>query len=268
MSSCGEDSAISLAGRVSLVTGGGTGIGAATARLLGQRGAKVVVVGRPEDPLEDIAAEVRRDGREALAIIADVRIPSSIRGAVARTVDTFGALDVMCNNAGIGRIADIEDTDDEMWDAILDTNLKGVFLGCRAAVPVMRDQERGVIINIASTTALVGLRGRVAYSASKGGVVALSRTLAIECAPYGIRVNSVSPGPTETEIVRAGYRESPDPEAAQRSHARIQPLGRLSQPEEIAQAVAFLASDAAATITGTNLVVDGGQSAGAPHWTT
>jgi len=265
----GDDDRLSLEGRSALVTGGGTGIGAATVRLLCRRHASVAVVGLQDDPLDEVAQEAGRLGNgTAIAITADVRDAASVEAAVARTVDAFGRLDIMCNNAGFGSIAPIEETDDLLWQNTLQTNLTGVFFGCRAAVPVMRRQGSGVILNTASTTALVGMAGRAAYSASKGGIVALSRTLAIECASYGIRVNSVSPGPTETEIVRAGYRASPDPEAAKRSHAAIQPIGRLSHPDEIAEAIAFLASDAAATVTGTNLVVDGGQSVGAPIWTT
>lgn len=259
--------ALDLSGRVAVVTGGGTGIGAASARTMAARGARVAVAGIDARSLDEVTSEIQAAGGEAKAFVVDVRRADSVDTLVASALETFGGLDVMCNNAGVGTIADVEDTDDATWSSIVETNLNGVFYGCRAAIRIMRARNRGVIINTASTTALVGLPGRSAYSASKGGIVSLSRTLAIECAPYGIRVNAISPGATETEIVREGYRASADPREAARSHAAIQPIGRLSRPEEIAETIAFLASDAAATVTGANIVVDGGHSAGARHWT-
>jgi NAD(P)-dependent dehydrogenase (short-subunit alcohol dehydrogenase family) len=264
----GGDRLFDLTGKAAVVTGGGGGIGAATALLLARRGARVVVAGLPGDPTEAVAESIRAAGGEALATAADVRVAASVQATADLALAAFKSVDILVNSAGIGGIAAAEATSDELWDGIVATNLTGVFLGCRAVIPIMRRQRGGAIVNVASTTALVGLPGRAAYSAAKAGVVALSRTLAVELAGDGIRVNAVSPGATDTEMVRAGYRAAPDPDAARRRHAANQPIGRLSAPGEIAAAVLYLVSDQAATVTGTNLVVDGGFTAGGSDWTT
>lgn len=250
-----------LEGKVALITGAGSGIGRATALLFAREGARVAVVGIPEAGVLATCAEITAAGGQALALPADVTSPAAVEAAVAATVDGLGGLDVVFNNAGVGLVAPIGETSMDLWERSLAVNLTGVFLGCRYAIPAMRRLGRGgAIINSASTAALSGLPGRSAYAAAKGGVIAMTRVLAIECAPDAIRVNSLSPGATETEMVRRLYEDTDDPEAARREHARRQPIGRLSQPEEIAQAVLYLASDAARTVTGTNLVVDGGFS--------
>jgi NAD(P)-dependent dehydrogenase (short-subunit alcohol dehydrogenase family) len=217
-------------------------------------------VGLPAEGLDVTVQTILEAGGQGLAITADVTVPSQVESAVRSAVDAFGRLDVMFNNAGVGHVAAIEETSDQVWAQSLAVNLTGVFLGCRYAIPVMRRQGGGSIINSASTAALTGLPGRSAYAASKGGVIAMTRVLAIECAPAKIRVNSLSPGATSTEMVRRLYRLEPDPDAAEREHARRQPIGRLSEPHEVAQAALFLASDESLTVTGINLVVDGGFS--------
>jgi NAD(P)-dependent dehydrogenase (short-subunit alcohol dehydrogenase family) len=249
-----------LAGKAALITGAGSGIGRATAELFAKEGAAVAVVGLPAEGLDVTVQTILEAGGQGLAITADVTVPSQVESAVRSAVDAFGRLDVMFNNAGVGHVAAIEETSDQVWAQSLAVNLTGVFLGCRYAIPVMRRQGGGSIINSASTAALTGLPGRSAYAASKGGVIAMTRVLAIECAPAKIRVNSLSPGATSTEMVRRLYRLEPDPDAAEREHARRQPIGRLSEPHEVAQAALFLASDESLTVTGINLVVDGGFS--------
>lgn len=250
-----------LEGKVALVTGAGSGIGKATARLFAREGASVVVVGIPEPWITATRDEIAGEGGRAIAIPADVTSAADVESAVRTTVEAFGALDVVFNNAGIGLVSPIEETSMETWERSIAVNLTGVFLGCRYAIPAMRRLGGGgSIINSASTAALTGLPGRSAYAASKGGVIAMTRVLAMECAAQGIRVNSISPGATETEMVQRLYADTGDPEAARREHASRQPIGRLSRPDEIAKAVLYLASDESLTVTGTNLVVDGGFS--------
>lgn len=253
-------------GRVAVVTGAATGIGAATAVALAADAWAVALVARRGDPVDEAAAVVRDRGVRALPLESDVRDPAAVAAAADTVVTRLGRIDALVTCAGIGRIAALEDTDDALWDDTLATNLTGTFLWCRAALPHLRS-SRGVVVAVASTTALQGLPGRCAYAASKGGVIAFARTLAIEAAP-DVRVVSVSPGATLTSLVAQGYAAAEDPAAAAAQHAAVQPIGRLSSPQEIAATIAFLCSPAAATVTGTNVVVDGGHTAGGTTWST
>lgn len=252
-----------LDGKVAIVTGGGSGIGRAAALLFASEGAKLVVAGVPEAASMAVAAEIGAAGGAAVGIKADVTNPAEVEAMVQAALTQFGGLDVIFNNAGTTHDTLAEDTTPEIWDAVVDPTLKGVFLGCSHAIRAMKRQGRGgSIVNSASTAGLVGFTRRSAYCAAKGGVIALTRALAVECAGAGIRVNCIAPGATDTAMVRDLYQLQADPAAAQRAHAARQPFGRLSTAEEIARSVLFLASDDAATMTGTCLVVDSGYVAG------
>lgn len=253
---------------VAVVTGAAGGIGTATAGCLARDGWRLALVDRPGAALDALATELAGTGQLALAVPSDVRDPAAVHRAAGQVVRHFGGFDALVTCAGIGQIQPIEQTTDQLWEDTLATNLSGTFWWCRAAVPQLRSRGGGVIVTVASTTALVGLPGRTAYAASKAGVVALARTLAIECAGSGIRVVPLCPGATLTELVQQGYRSAPDPAAAAATHAHQQPIGRLSQPAEIAETIAFLCSPRASTITGAPVVVDGGYTAGGPSWNT
>jgi NAD(P)-dependent dehydrogenase (short-subunit alcohol dehydrogenase family) len=254
---------------VAVVTGAAGGIGAAVARRLARDGYRLALVDRPGAALDALTAELTGGtALRAVAVGCDVRDPAAVDRAAAEVGAHFGGFDTLVTCAGIGRIDPIETTDDEIWAQTLATNLSGTFWWCRAAVPRLRARGGGTIVPVSSTTALVGLPGRTAYAASKAGVLGLARTLAVECAADGIRVVPVCPGATRTELVRQGYRRAADPVAAERAHAALQPIGRLSEPDEIAETIAFLCSPRAATITGATIVVDGGYTAGGPSWNT
>jgi len=250
-----------LQGKVAIVTGGGSGIGRATALLFAREGAKLIVAGVSEGTSMQVAAEIRAAGGSAIGIKADVTKPGDIDAMVQAALTHYGALDVIFNNAGTTHDTLAEDTTEGIWDSVVDVTLKGVFLGCSAAIRVMKQAGRGSIVNSASTAGLVGFARRSAYCAAKGGVIALTRALAVECAASGIRVNCIAPGATDTDMVRDQYCQQVDPEAAERAHVARQSIGRLSTAEEIARSVLFLASDEVAAMTGTCLVVDSGYSA-------
>ncbi|MDQ7908480.1 SDR family oxidoreductase [Phytohabitans sp. ZYX-F-186] len=253
---------------VAVVTGAAGGIGAAVSRCLARDGHRLALVDRPGPALDALAAELAAAGHTVLAVGSDVREPSTVAAAASEVDGGFGGFDTLVTCAGIGQIDPIEQTGDEVWAETLATNLTGTFWWCREAVPRMRARGGGTIVPVSSTTALVGLPGRTAYAASKAGVLGLARTLAVECAADGIRVVPVCPGATRTDLVQQGYRRAADPAAAERAHAALQPIGRLSEPAEIAETIAFVCSPRAATITGATIVVDGGYTAGGPSWNT
>lgn len=247
------------AGKVALVTGGGSGIGLATAQALGRRGARVFLAGRRSEPLAAAAAAIEACGGQAGYRCTDVSDGASVERMVAAAVDRFGRLDVAVNNAGApswGLLADMAGSD---WSPVIDTNLTGLWWCLKHEIGHMRAQGAGSIVNVGSR---IGAHLRVthqsAYAASKAGVSALTRSAAREYISAGIRINAVSPGPTETVMA-----DWPDETPAQRA-ARIAeqvPLGRLGSPEEIASAIVWLASDEARFVVGHDLVVDGGSSA-------
>jgi 3-oxoacyl-[acyl-carrier protein] reductase len=245
---------IDLSGRAALVTGGSRGIGRACCEMLARAGARVAVHYFIETPsAERVALGIREAGGEAFAIDADLRDPRAAERVVDETVDQFGRLDVVVNNAGIWRRAPIDEMSDGEWRETVDLNLGGTFHVIRAAVPVMKTCGGGHVINISSTAGQRGEPFHAHYAASKGAVIALTKSLAVELAPHGIAVNCVAPGWTETDMTRE-VLEGPGAEAI---HAAI-PMGRAGSPEEIAGAVLFLASDLASYVTGEVVNVNGG----------
>jgi NAD(P)-dependent dehydrogenase (short-subunit alcohol dehydrogenase family) len=247
-----------FAGRGILVTGGGSGIGRAAAQLFATEGGKVVVVDQDEAEAEATATAIREAGGEALAIAADVSREADCRAMVERTLTTFGRLDVAFNNAGIGPSGfAVADEEEVAWSRVVDVNLKGIFLGMKYEIPAMVRAGGGAIVNTASVAGLVGERGIGAYSASKHGVVGLTRTAALDYIGQGVRINAVCPGATRTRILMNWFQD-PKVEAFILSR---HPIGRIAEPEEIARAVLFLASDDASFIVGQALAVDGGLTA-------
>jgi NAD(P)-dependent dehydrogenase (short-subunit alcohol dehydrogenase family) len=241
--------------KVALVTGAGMGIGASITEHFLKEGAKVVVF--------DIDAERARRRAESLshigpilALHGDVAKEADVQNAVARTIQELGALDVLVNNAGIAppkQVADLTSTD---WDRQLEVNLKGVFLFCKHALRHMRGGG-GAVVNISSTHAFTSYAGYAAYDASKAGMLGLTRALAVEFGPYGIRVNAICPGYVQTPMTEEWLASQPDPGLASKQVLSLHPLGRMGTPRDIAQATLFLASDAASFISGACLVVDG-----------
>jgi len=249
-----------LQDKVAVVTGAGSGIGKVAARLFADEGARVVVADIDTDAAEETAATIEAGGRAASAVAADVADEAGARRIVDGAMDRYGALHVVFNNAGIFPADDggVLDTPPTTWASVLQVNLTGVWLCCRAAIPALLESGGGSIVNVASFVALVGAAtAQVAYTASKGGVLAFTRELAVEYARRGIRANALCPGPVDTPLLAELMA---DPERKQRRLVHI-PIGRLARADEIAKAALFLASDESSYVTGSALVVDGGITA-------
>ena len=242
-----------MADRVALITGAGSGIGQATARRLAGDGCAVACVDLDGDAARATAAELP----DAIGIACDVTAEAEVIAAVAETVQHFGRLDILCNNAGIGSTKTVEDETVERYDAVMAVCGRGTFLFSKHALAHLRT-SRGCIVNTSSVAALIGIRNRVAYCAAKAAVLAMTRAMAVDHVGEGIRVNAVCPGTVDSPWVGRLLASSEDPAAMRRQLVARQPIGRLGTPEEIAAAIAYLASPEAAFITGTGLVIDGG----------
>jgi NAD(P)-dependent dehydrogenase (short-subunit alcohol dehydrogenase family) len=244
---------LGLRGKVALVTGAAGGIGRETARLLAEEGAAVAAADVRHDEAEATAATARQEGVAALAVAVDVTQEASVDAAVRAVEGTLGPVDVLVNSAGLYRVGGLEAVTPEAWDALLDVNLRGTFLVCRAVLPGMLERGRGSVVNLSSISGRTkATLAAPSYVASKAGVIGLTMSLAAQAAPRGVRVNAVAPGPADTDMVRG---LSPDLQA--RLLTTI-PMGRLATAREVAQAIVFLASDAAAFVTGETLNVNGG----------
>jgi len=252
---------ISLAGKRALVTGAGSGIGAAIAERFASLGAHVWATDRDESTARATANRIRRAGGTGEALQLDVT-DASVTVQVAASLEPGGGLDILVNNAGIGHVGTILQASGDDLDRLYSVNVRGVFNMTRAFLPAMISRRSGVVINMASIGGVVGLRDRVAYCTTKFAVVGLTKCVALDHALDGIRANCICPGRVETPFFTARLREYPDPEKAYRELAATHALNRMGKPDEIAAAAAYLASDDAAFITGTALVIDGGLSAG------
>jgi len=248
-----------LEGKVVVVTGAASGIGSATCELLGKEGAVIAAFDKDEKRGRKLNEALRGMGIESLFIQVDVRHAKDVSDAIEMVKNKFCRIDILFNNSGVRPRAFFTSISEEDWDLTFDVNVKGMFLVSKATIPIMRQQGVGIIINTASELALIGYPGLAAYAASKAAVVSITKTMALECASMGIRVNSISPGPVDTPML---WRDRQDTFQSREVLSARQPLHRIGKPEEIAKTVLFLASDDSAFFTGSNLVVDGGFTAG------
>lgn len=249
---------LDLTGKVALVTGGGRGIGREIVRTLADAGADIAVADMDAATAADAAAEVQGMGRRAISIQADVRNSAQVDAMAQQAFDHFGKIDILVANAGVARNTPAEDTTDEEWDFVVDINLNGVFRTCRAVGKIMLQQGYGSIVNIASMSGSIVNKPQpqAHYNASKAAVIMLTKSLAAEWADRNVRVNCVSPGYIGTEMTKRGMSN----EVWKEFWLEMTPMKRVGQPQEVANAVLFLASDAATFATGTDLIVDGGYS--------
>jgi meso-butanediol dehydrogenase/(S,S)-butanediol dehydrogenase/diacetyl reductase len=256
-----ETTPMRLKDRVCIITGGGSGIGRASALLFAREGARLAVADKRLQAAEAVASECTGEGAQALPVEADVARAIDVQRMVAATVAAFGRLDVLVNNAGYGIAGSVVETDEQAWDDLMAVNVRGVYLCCKYAIPAMKANGGGTIVNTASVVAAVGIRDRAAYCASKGAVAALTRAVAIDHVGDGIRCNAVAPGTVDTPYFDRILKTSADPAAVRRKLEERQLLGRLGKPEEIAAAILFLAGDESRFATGTILTIDGGMTA-------
>ena len=250
-----------LKGKTAIVTGGGTGIGRAIALAFGGAGARVAVLGRRREVLEEVVRELGEGGAEGRAVVCDVTRAEATREAVAQAECAFGAVHVLVNNAGMLSVSTVETISERDWDRVMESNMKGPFLMSRAVLPSMRKAGSGSIVNVGSVLGLVAMKDRAAYCASKGGVTMLTKAMALDHAHENIRVNCICPSIVETELVKGLFSDSE--EGPRRKQARIAtlPLGRFGQPRDVAELAVFLASDESSWLTGTAIPLDGGLTA-------
>lgn len=244
-----------LDGKIAIVTGAGSGIGRACAITLAREGAKVALVGRRKDRLEETSREI---GESALALSADVSQKDEIARIVEQTVAHFGGLNVLLNNAGVLHIGTAEQITEDQWDETFNVNVRGLWLFSRAVLPLMRKSGGGSIINMASVLGINGARNRAAYAPSKGAVVLLTKCMAIDHGRENIRVNAICPSFIETDLTAAVISKAPDPKSVRAERIAVHPIGRLGQPEDIAGLAVYLASDESSWVTGSIFPVDGG----------
>ncbi len=247
-----------LEGKVAVVTGGASGIGRATVELFAAEGASVVIADINDEAGEKLASALSDKGRQVTFKHCDVTLAEDCQAVVTSAVEEFGGLDILFNNAGAIRRADVVDTGEDEWDSIMAVNVKSVFLMSKYALPVMTSAGGGAIINSGSGWGLKGGAKAVAYCAAKAAVVNMTRAMAIDHGPQNIRVNCICPGDTDTPMLREEARQLDQDEDLFMEEAAERPLGRYGAPEEVAQGVLFLASEGSSYVTGAALVVDGG----------
>ena len=247
--------------RVVIVTGATSGVGAATARLFAKEGAKVVVVGRRPVDGERVVAQIKEAGGEALFVATDITKKADVESMVARCMEAYGRIDVLFNNAGMAIVKPFQEYSEEEWDVQIDTHMKGTFLCSSLAIPVMTAQGGGVIINMGSTWSYTAYPGWAIYCAAKGGILMLTRAMAVDLAPHNIRVNCVCPGAIRTELTDMAIEESDDPVGYETFIADNHPMQSIGEPEDVGKTVMFLASDDASWVTGADWAVDGGRKA-------
>ena len=248
-----------FAGKAAIVTAGGAGIGAATARRLASDGASVVIADLSGTRAEQVKAEIIAAGGKAVTIKMDAADPEAIQATIKLALDSFGRLDILFNNAGMAEVGLVHETTLESWNRVIAVTLTSTFLGLKYAIPIMRASGGGAVINTASISGIHGDYGMASYNAAKAGVINLTRAAALENAKHKIRVNCVCPGGINTRVVQILGKGRA--EEFRKNMAAMHPIGRMGEPEEIANTVAFLASDEASFITGASYVVDGGVTA-------
>jgi len=253
-----------FSGKVALVTGGSKGIGMAAARLFAQEGASVAIVSHENG--DAVADELGAGAghKRVIAVQADVSKHQQVQAAVRQTAEAFGGIDILVNSAGVQRYGDVVETDEAVWDEVIDVNLKGMFLTSKHCIPEMRKRGGGAIVNVSSVQAYASQTGVAAYSASKGGINALTRAMAVDHAAENIRVNAVCPASIDTPMLRWAadlFKGQSTQEEIIQSWGRMHPIGRVGTTEEVAELVAYLCSDKAGFITGADIKVDGGMFA-------
>lgn len=252
-----------LKNKIALITGSTSGIGRAAAIIFAREGARVIIVGRNQEAASRVMAEIKEIGGESFFIKADVSQPEDIRAMAKTAIEHWGRIDILANNAGGARggRGTVTEVSESGWSTVVQTNLKSVFLVCKEIIPSMIERGGGVIVNTASSYGLVGAKNQAAYSAAKGGVIALTREMAVDFASHNIRVNCVCPGAILTPLIEDYINSTQDPDQTRRFLGERNPQGRMGAPEEVANAILFLASDEASHITGVALPVDGGLTA-------
>ncbi len=250
-----------LSDKVALITGGGTGIGRAIALAFAREGAGVAVAGRRLEKLREVAREIEKQGGRGLAMECDVTRGTEVARAVRGVAERFGKLNVLVNNAGALHVSTVEGISEEEWDRLMTVNIKGPFLTSRAVLPEFRKCGGGAIVNIGSVLGLVAVKDRAAYCASKGGVTLLTKAMALDHAHEKIRVNCICPSIVETELVKGVFNESEQGKALRKARIATIPLGRIGQPEDVAEMAVFLASEESSWLTGAAIPLDGGLTA-------
>lgn len=252
-----------LQGRVALITGGGSGIGKATAHLFAKEGASVVVADIDGEAASACAASIEAEGGRASSVQGDVSDAEDARRIVEHAIDAFGRIEILFNNAGIGHVGTLHETEIDDWDRVIRIHVRGAFLMSKFTIPHMIERGGGVIINMSSAIAQTGLAQRAAYAAAKGAILSLTRSMAVDYAPHNIRVNALCPGTIYTPFVENYLKTSyADPDAALKGIKARQLTGELGRAEDVAHAALYLASDEARFVVGAPLIVDGGLSAG------
>ncbi len=249
-----------LKDKVAIVTGSTSGIGEATAVLFAREEAKVVVTGRRQEEGERVVKQINDEGGEAIFVQADIRQEDQVKRLVETTVETYGTVDILFNNAGAMMSKDLHETTNDEWDLVMDVDLRGVFWCSKYVIPIMKERGGGSIVMCSSANAIVAEPSLAAYCAAKGGVNGLTRAMALDYGPYNIRVNALCPGYIDTPLGDDYFNSQPDPEAARRAAGALHALGRLGTTTEMANCALFLASNESSFVTGECLVADGGLS--------